>query len=237
MIRKLAIAAVVLFAWCGIARGQTAASPAAPPAGHWAGSIEAGAAVAVEVDIERQGEGWRGTMSVPAQNARGVPLTDVTLKDGTLSFVVKGGSQPPRFSGELSKDGKTITGTLATGGGSVPMSMTWKGEAQFEKPVKNPPVSTAVLGSWEGTLNANGTNVRLVLTLANGADGATGTMVSVDQGNAEIPISAISEQGAHLKLTVSMIGGAFEGDLKGDEIVGTWTQGPGTLPLTFKKKS
>jgi len=67
-------------------------------------------------------------------------------------------------------------------------------------------------------------------------DGATGKLVSVDQNNVEIPVTKITEEGAHVKLTVSMVGGGFEGDLKGDELAGTWTQGPGSLPLVFKRR-
>jgi hypothetical protein len=102
--------------------------------------------------------------------------------------------------------------------------------------VNNAAVSKALLGTWEGTLNVKETTLRLVLTLANGPDGATGKLVSVDQNNVEIPVTKITEEGAHVKLTVSMVGGGFEGDLKGDELAGTWTQGPGSLPLVFKRR-
>jgi hypothetical protein len=227
-------AVIAVFALAGGASGGQAPS-APPPSGHWVGSIEAGPGLAVEVDIERQGAGWRGTISIPAQLAKGVPLTEVTVKDTAVSFGLKGAPGEPRFSGELSKDGKVLSGTFVQGGGSVPMSMTWKGEAQFEKPVKSPPLSAALLGTWEGALDIKGTPLRLKLVLANGADGAIGTLYSLDQGNVEIPVTAISVQGPRLKVTVAMISGGFEGDVKGDEIAGTWTQGPATFPLTLKR--
>jgi hypothetical protein len=142
----------------------------------------------------------------------------------------------PRFKGELSADGKTITGTFSQAGVSVPLTLTWKGEPQFEAPIKNAAVSKAVLGTWEGALDVKGTMLRLVLTLANGPDGATGKLVSVDQNNFEIPVSRITEEGSRLKLVIAMVSGGFEGDVKGDEIAGTWTQGPLSLPLVFKRK-
>ena len=88
----------------------------------------------------------------------------------------------------------------------------------------------------EGALDVKGTMLRLVLTLANGPDGATGKLVSVDQNNFEIPVSRITEEGSRLKLAITMVSGGFEGDVKGDEIAGTWTQGPLSLPLVFKRK-
>jgi hypothetical protein len=232
--RRLALIAVLLVGCIGVGLGQTPAAPA--PAGHWVGTIPAGPGLDIEVDIAKQGEGWRGTISIPAQGAKGMPLDPVTLKDATVSFAIKGAPGDPHFSGDLAKDGKTIAGTFSQGGGSLPLTLTWKGDAQFEKPVKNAALSNAMLGTWEGALDVNGTILRLRLVLTNGANGATGTLTSLDQGNAEIPLSAITSQGAHLKVTAPMIGGGFEGDLKGDELAGSWTQGQGTLPLTLKKK-
>jgi hypothetical protein len=234
--RRVLFVMMLLVGCVGGAAAQTPAPAAPAPAGHWVGSIQAGPGLDVEVDIAREGTGWRGTISIPMQSVKGLPLSDVAVKDSTVSFAMKGAPGDPRYSGELGKDGKTITGTFSQGGGSVPLTLTWKGEPQFEKAVKNAAIPTSLLGTWEGALNVNTTTLRLRLVLSNGADGATGTLISLDQNNAEIPISAIAAEGAHLKVTAPMIGGAFEGDLKGDELTGTWSQGPGSLPLTLKKK-
>ena len=233
--RRLLLVTMLLVGCHGFAAAQTAA-PTAAPAGHWVGSIQAGPGLDVEVDIAREGAGWRGTISIPMQSVKGLPLSDVAVKDTTVSFAMKGAPGDPRYSGELGKDGKTITGTFSQGGGSVPLTLTWKGEPQFEKAVKNAALPSSLIGTWEGALNLDTTTLRLRLTLSNGANGATGTLISLDQNNAEIPLSAITAEGAHLKVTAPMIGGAFDADLKGDELTGTWSQGPGTLPLTLRKK-
>jgi hypothetical protein len=231
------IAAIILVTTVVLCRVAAAQQPAPRPAGHWTGSIEAGPGIAVEVDLAAQPAGtWRGTISIPSQGTKGVPLADLAVKDGTVEFAIKGAPGDPRFKGQVAADGKTISGTFTQGGGSVPMSLAWKGEAVFETPQKSAPLSKEFLGAWEGTLDVKGTMLRLVLTLANGADGATGTLVSVDQGGVEIPISAITHKGAHLNVAVSMISGAFDGDLKGGELTGTWTQGPLSLPLVFKRR-
>ena len=234
MNRTLALAVVALFALSGSARGQQA--PAAPPpSGHWVGSIEAGPGIAVEVDLGRQGDGWRGTISIPSQGTKGIPVADLVVKNTSVEFAIKGAPGDPRFKGEIAQDGKTLAGTFSQGGGSVPLTLAWKGEAQFETVRKNPAVSKALLGTWEGTLDIQGKSLRLVLTLANGPDGATGTLVSLDQNNFEMPVTTIAEEGSRLKLTISMVSGGFDGEVKDSEIAGTWTQGPGSLPLTFKR--
>jgi hypothetical protein len=79
--------------------------------------------------------------------------------------------------------------------------------------------------------------LRLVLKLSNQPGGATGTLVSLDQGGGEIPIASIAQTGSHLKLIVSTIDGLYEGDLKDGQISGTWTQRGNSLPLVFKRAS
>ena len=138
------------------------------------------------------------------------------MKNTSVEFAIKGAPGDPRFKGELSQDGKTIAGTFSQGGGNVPLNLAWKGEAQFEAVRKNPAVSKALLGTWEGTLDVQGKSLRLVLTLANGPDGATGTLVSLDQNNFEMPVTTIAEEGSRLKLTISMVSGAFDGEIKGE---------------------
>jgi uncharacterized protein len=230
----LAMVTVLTFALCGeaVARQSTPA-----PSGHWVGTLEVGASLGVEVDLARQDAGaWRGTFTVPAQGQKGVPLGDITVKNTDVEFAIKGGMGDPRFKGELSVDGKTITGTFSQGGASLPLTLTWKGEPQFEAPVKNPAVSKALLGTWEGTLDVKGKMLRLVLTLTNGPDGASGKLVSVDQNNFEMPVTRITEEGSHVKLAITMVSGGFEGDFKAGELAGTWTQGPLSLPLVFKRR-
>jgi hypothetical protein len=81
-----------------------------------------------------------------------------------------------------------------------------------------------------------GTTLRLVLKLMNGADGvATGTLVSLDQGGVEIPVTAVVQTGPHLKIVVKPIVGTYDADLKDGQLTGTWMQGPATLPLVFKR--
>ena len=78
--------------------------------------------------------------------------------------------------------------------------------------------------------------LRLVMTLENGPDGATGKLVSLDQNNFEMPVVSIAETGSRVKLTMPMVSGAYDAELKGGELTGTWTQGALSLPLVLKKR-
>lgn len=218
-----------------VAVPRPAAAQPVPPTGHWVGTLEAGQSIGVEVDLAMKGGVWYGTISIPVQGTRGLPLADLKVKDTTVSFAIKGAPGDPQFSGALAGDGKTINGTFSQGGGSLPLTLAWKGEPQFEVPQKSKPITKDLVGSWEGALDVKGTQLRLVLRLENGPDGAAGTLVSLDQGSIEIPVSTITQEAAKVKLVVTRISGTFEGELKGGELAGTWTQGPASLPLVFKR--
>jgi hypothetical protein len=94
-------------------------------------------------------------------------------------------------------------------------------------------------GDWQGTLSAGGQELRLVLHIKAGQDGAlTATLDSVDQGAYGIPVSAISLKDSKLSLTVDAVHGSYEGTVNKDatEIDGKWSQGQ-PLELTFKRSA
>lgn len=91
-------------------------------------------------------------------------------------------------------------------------------------------------GVWQGTLDAGGTKLRLVLTVTKASAGAySGKLESLDQG-ATIPIDTITVNGDAVRLEVKEVDGVYEGALNKDrsELTGKWTQGGSSLPLTFK---
>src|SRR5687767_15926855 len=89
-------------------------------------------------------------------------------------------------------------------------------------------------GQWQGTLQI-GKELRLVFVLAPTGQGnaLSGTMYSIDQGAQGIA-ATVTVQGGTVRLAVAPAGISYEGKLAadGNSIVGTFVQGPGTLPLT-----
>jgi hypothetical protein len=217
------------------ASAQTAPGPAG--SGHWEGAITVqGKELQLEVDlVARAADKWEGSAGFPLMNAKGLVLTGIVVQGQAVTFGIKGAPGDPTFKGTLSKDSKTLSGDFVQGPVSGTFTLAWKGEAKFEAPPKNAPLTKDFEGAWEGALEVNGTTLRLTLKLTNQDGGATGTLISVDQGGAEIPLNSIVQTDAHLKFTVPAVGGTYEGDLKDAQLVGNWTQGPGTLPLSFKR--
>lgn len=206
--------------------------------GHWSGSLESPAgSIAIEVDLDKADSGWIGSISIPAQGASGLPLDQISFNSGKASFHLKGVPGDPTFTATLSADGKVLEGNFVQGGASQPLKLSRTGEAKVEVPKPSPPVAPQFVGTWEGTLQA-GADLRLVLTISNGKAGAEATLVSVDQGNAQIPVSAIAQKETKLTLQVNAVAGSYEGEInkEGTELNGTWTQAGNSFPLTLKKR-
>lgn len=93
--------------------------------------------------------------------------------------------------------------------------------------------------TWEGTLEAGATKLRLVLKLSKAADGAlTGSLDCPDQQGAQnLPVDTITWQGARLSFEMKLIAATFAGTVSQDglSISGQWKQGDQSLPLTFKR--
>jgi hypothetical protein len=235
IIRLLSISAVAFALVAGFAPAASAQTPTA--SGHWTGTLDTPSQpLDVEIDLKPgTAPAWVGTISVAAQNLKAFPLGSVQVDGKAVSFVIPMVPGEPSFKGTLSDDGTTLAGDFSQGGGSLPLKLTRKGDAVIAVPAKSTAITKELEGSWSGALQVPSGSLRLTLKLAGGADGATGSIVSVDQGGVEIPIATITQTGLHLELELPAIAGKFSGDLKDGKLAGTWSQGPGSMPLEFSR--
>jgi hypothetical protein len=223
-----------------LSNGRSASAQSTPgPAGtgHWEGALSVqGKELRLEVElVARSADKWEGSAAFPDMNAKGLMLSAIAVQGQAVTFAIKGVPGDPTFKGTLSKDSKTLSGDFIQGPVAGTFTLAWKGEAKFEAPPKNAPLTKDFEGTWEGTVEVNGNKLRLGLKLANQDGAATGTLIAIDQGGVEIALSEIVQTDAHLKFTVPVIGGTYEGDLKDDQITGTWSQGGGSTPLNLKR--
>jgi hypothetical protein len=192
------------------------------------------------VDLARNPAGlWIGSMSLPAGNAIDVPLTKVSMENNTVRFAMAETPGAPSFEGKLSADANDLSGTATAPGGAIPFQLKRKSDANVKVPAASSALSQEFEGNWEGAIVAGGNSLRVVMKLSRAADGsAAGIMVSVDQGGQQIPISTVTVKDKQLQLDVRAVGGTYIGALGANgEIDGTWTQGPGTLPLHLKRSA
>jgi hypothetical protein len=236
MTRHLIATSLAMFAAAVMAAAPARAAQGPGAAAHWKGGIALPDELQIEVDLVKQDAGWAGAITVPAQGLTGVPLTNVTVDGKAVGFVVSQIPGSPTFKGTLSDDGATLAGDFSHGDQTVAFKLARAGDGVIPPPQKSTAITKDIEGTWAGILDAGGNTLRLTLKLASAADGtSTGTIISVDQGNAEIPIYAISQSGTHLDLLILAVAGKYSGDLKDGRLVGTWSQGPGQAPLEFAR--
>jgi len=215
------------------------AQTAVDPSGHWEGTVQLPSMpVNVEIDLAKNSKGeLAGTFSQPADGVKGLPLSTVAVENRSVRFVVKGGPEPATFEGALSADGHSLTGSIAQAGASLPLTLTRTGDARIAPAPKNAAIGKELEGTWNGALDLGGRQMRITLKMSNQPDGtATGTIVSADGSGVEIPIG-MTQKASTLTIDVASVGASYVGVLNeaGTELSGTWTQGPGSLPLTFKR--
>jgi hypothetical protein len=204
------------------------------PTGHWEGSVQIPDAVMrFEVDLTKTSTGeLAGTLSVPAQNLRGLPLLTIAVDGKAVGF---SGRQDQRFDGVFSDDGMWIVGEFSMSGYAIPFRLNRTGDPIAEVPTKNASIGKELEGTWNATL---GGAERLVLTLSNRPDGtATGSVVNLDEGGLTVPIATITQTAAGVTFEFKAIAGSYSGALAagGTELVGTYRQGATVVPLTFQR--
>lgn len=90
-------------------------------------------------------------------------------------------------------------------------------------------------GVWTGKLNVGPQTLTLVLHVAHEASGnAVCSLDSPDQGAMNIPVKSDYCSADSISVSLEQLGLSYQGRLKGDEIVGTFTQGA-AFPLTLKR--
>ena len=228
-----AVVAVALFLTSApFARAQARVDPS----GHWEGSIRIpGMDSIFELDLAKQRNGeFVGTINIPAEGIKGLPLRAVVVDGMSVSFDARR-DQP--LNGTLSADGKSMSGDATLSGYVLPFTLTRTGDAEILQPARSAPIGKELEGTWNGTLDANGTSMHFVLTMANHADGAaTARVISLDEGELEVPL-VVTQKGSSVILLDDVIPSSFAGTLnaEGTELTGTFKQGSAALPMTFRR--
>jgi len=232
LLGTVAIALVVIPAPVAVA--QTPADPT----GHWEGTVTAPMGqIDFEIDVTRDASNTLiATYGQKATGVRGLPLTQVAIEGRAFTFVLfNGGPGGGSFKGDVLADGKTISGEVRATMGSAPFMLYRTGTAAMLPKVTNATVSKGLEGRWTGSLDAGGTKVGLILTIANRSDGTASVLIA-QEIRPDVQIDAsLKENGTGVSFDVPATSATWTGTLDGDSLKGTWTQPGGSLPLTFTR--
>jgi len=100
------------------------------------------------------------------------------------------------------------------------------------------PAAKGIDDTWQGTLHVQQQDLRIVLKMSRGADGAlTGALYSIDQGGQSIKTSSAGFADGTMKIAVQAMDMTYEGKMSADgkSITGTFTQGSQPTPLVFER--
>ncbi len=124
-------------------------------------------------------------------------------------------------------------------GTQPPQALTTTGtDYDYGLSVQQPESSARKIeGDWEGTLDAGGAKLRLVLHVVRKDGVLSATLDSPDQGATGLPIDSITLSSASVRFEMKSLGGLYEGQLAKDDsqIEGKWMQGGQTFPLILKR--
>jgi len=202
--------------------------------GHWSGSLDIqGETFRLDVDFARSAAGdVVGTAS--SADAKNIPLRKVTLDGANISFYARS-DQP--YSGTLSADGRSMSGTIKLEGWDLPLDLQRTGDATLAPQPTSPAVSPRLEGRWTGALETSAGGHRVELVLKNGPDGrSSGHFVSVDEGGLMLYLR-IEEQDDRVTLKLTGVDGIYSGTVSADgtTITGTFAQRGTSLPLTLTR--
>src|SRR5258705_10640934 len=139
-----------------------AAAPVAPQrvpdvSGHWAGSVDIpNMPTDFEADFTWSTGQLTGTLSIPSQKIRGLPLTKIQQSGAGITFEAR---TDQGFSGTLSLDGNTMSGYYRIQDYTFPFTLARMGAAKIDPPATSPRISAELEGSWNGTLTAGNTRI------------------------------------------------------------------------------
>jgi D-alanyl-D-alanine-carboxypeptidase/D-alanyl-D-alanine-endopeptidase len=226
MLRRLSAA----FAGLAIAASCGGAALAQSAAGDWKGLLDVSAAlhVRIAIHLRQKPGGLDGAIDSPDQGVYGKPIV-ATAADGKLSFTDP--AINAQYEATWDPAALAWNGVWRQGSREIPLVLT-----AGDYP---PPATIAGLdGEWDGALDlGSGLRLRLAFHIKTGAHGTLATYDSVDQGAYGDGVSAVSRDGDHVKLQMSLINAVFDARLADADqtLAGTFTQNGQALPLVLKR--
>ena len=184
---------------------------------------------------------WTGFITMPGLNTKGLPLKDVVVKGTEATFSTK--SVPGRgvdatFKAHLSGTGSLI-GDFAQAGNTAPFELKQMGPPQVEVLPRSTSITREIEGEWQGEFQLFGYPRKVTLKLTNNGDkGAAAEFVVVGKRVNNLPVDLITLEGNLLSVHSHETGILFEGRFgrDGNEIRGTFSQGPIDVPLVLHRK-
>lgn len=125
--------ALAIFAWTTIS-SNVSGTNLSDIAGKWDGSIMlTGTELGISTDFSQDSLGnWAGTIDIPLQGAKGLPLTNISISDLAVAFKISNVPGEPIFDGTIEGGGNVISGDFTQGGQTFKFKLKRKDAAASE---------------------------------------------------------------------------------------------------------
>lgn len=92
-------------------------------------------------------------------------------------------------------------------------------------------------GSWVGSLSVGAMQLRMRFEIGESGGALTARVISLDQGNAQVPVESVTLTGATVAIAMPVAGATYEGTLSadGNTIEGSFTQMGSSLTLNLER--
>ncbi|MEO9257057.1 MAG: alpha/beta hydrolase, partial [Crocinitomicaceae bacterium] len=92
-----------------------------------------------------------------------------------------------------------------------------------------------ITGQWNGVLQVQGIEIRLVFHVDKTEKGYSSTLDSPDQGTNDIPITITTFEDSKIKFEITAAKIEYTGELIDNEFIGTYKQGVHEIPLNLSR--
>jgi hypothetical protein len=213
--------------------------------GYWKTKLQVTPEIAMSLifrigsDPENQ---LKGFVDIPGQGAKDIPVSKIEFASPNLSLSLAGLGMS--FEGKVLEDARTVEGSMKSFGND--MEVRFERLDSLEDPVgadlsyESPSGEKGTFGFWEGTLDVQGTELRLAFAVGIDPKGDYhGTMDSLDQAARGIPMSSLEISDGHVVFKWAAMGATYFGELgeNGDVLEGKFEQGPLSVPLKMERRS
>jgi hypothetical protein len=221
--------AIVVFVGAFPCLGEEAIS------GRWEGSAQIpDDELNVVVDLAQENGAWAGSIIIPGLDVKGIPLTDIAVKQSEVSFTVKG-ALGIRMKLQLDGNAK-MTGNFEQAGNHALTTLHKTGPPEVEHPPRNTAVAKELEGEWKGDYQMLGYTRHVSIKFTNrGPDGAVAEFVIVGRRINNLPVDLVTQEGDLVTVDSSGIGFSFEGRLKEGKLSGAIRQGAIETPLLLER--
>lgn len=209
-------------AWVVVIAGMLGACVAptavhASPEGCWSGSVgQGGDQRRIVLELWRNADDTWGARLHRLTSKIGTDSVSATWTGTTVAFE----NEQISFTGNISADGKSLSGDMAREGKKLPVALA--------RVVDDDVAGRALVGNWAGSLEQDGIPVmRLVIKISAAPCGQVLVrMDSPDQGASDLPVTHLTTTPDSLHFEMSYVGGRYDAAINRErtKLAGTWSQ-------------